>query len=95
MLSRILLIVATCAGLMLAQPNELNLRQDPPAAIQSNQVNAVYTGTAGGTTYYYWVVTRYPIGYAVPVSPVVVARAASSLGGGNSVALTWSAMAGA
>jgi len=95
MLLRILLAVATCAGLLLAQPNELNLRQDPPAAIQSPQVNAVYTGTAGGTTYYYWISVRYPIGFSMPVAPVVVARAASSLGGGNSVALTWPAMPGA
>lgn len=95
MLLRILLAVAACAGLLLAQPNELNLRQDPPAAIQSPQVNAVYTGTAGGTTYYYWISVRYPIGFSMPVAPVVVARAASTLGGGNSVALIWPAMPGA
>jgi hypothetical protein len=90
-----LLLTAALSGLLFAQPNELNLRQDPPAAVLSERVNAIYTGTTGGTTYYYWVVVRYPIGFAVPVSPVVVARAASTLGGGNSVALTWPAMPGA
>lgn len=92
---KLLLAVAMGAGLLFGQPNELNLRQDPPPAIQSERVTATYTGTAGATTYYYWIVTRYPIGFTVPTAPVIVARAASSLGGGNSVALSWTAMAGA
>ena len=91
----LLLAVAMGAGLLFGQPNELNLRQDPPPAIQSERVTATYTGTAGATTYYYWIVARYPIGFTVPTAPVIVARAASSLGGGNSVALSWTALTGA
>jgi len=92
---KLLLAVATGAGLLFGQPNELNLRQDPPPAIQSERVTATYTGTAGANTYYYWIVARYPIGFTVPTAPVIVARAASSLGGGNSVALSWTALTGA
>lgn len=79
---------------LLAQPNQLDLRQDPPTAVQSERVSSAYTGTSGATTYYYWVVTRYPIGFIVPTAPVIVGGAAA-LGGGNSVALGWPAMTGA
>lgn len=89
-----LILTIALSAALLAQPNQLDLRQDPPVAVQSERVSSAYTGTSGATTYYYWVVTRYPIGFIVPTSPVVVGGA-SALGGGNSVALGWPAMTGA
>jgi hypothetical protein len=53
------------------------------------QVGAAFVGTAGpGGTFFYWVVANYPIGAAPPLAPAVVTNV-PNLGGGNSVAISW------
>src|SRR5574337_1394063 len=53
------------------------------------QVSAAFVGTPGpGGTFFYWVVANYPIGSAPPLSPAVVTNV-PTLGGGNSVSISW------
>ncbi len=56
----------------------------------------VGAGTPGGTTYYYWVMTKYPSGQsAPPVAPAAISNAPNTLNGSNYVTVSWVQVANA
>lgn len=60
-----------------------------PAPTGVNNASVVVNGGSGANTYYYWFVTRFPIGVVSPTNPAV-ANSVGTLGGSTNVVLTWS-----
>ncbi len=76
-------------------PNSIGVQSQAPAQVTS--ISAVTIGTPGAGTLYYWVVARYPGGYAwSPVGAMALnAPAVSQLSVGNFVRITWATTPGA
>lgn len=69
----------------------------PPPPVDPGTISARVVGTAGGGTLYYWVVVRYPGGYAVQMLPAVASNApgVSQLSGSRYVRVRWAPVVGA
>lgn len=79
-------------ALALSSPGQqLIFPQGPPNA----SILARYFGSAGATSYYYWVVARYPYGYSYTNGPATVTSAAASLSSSDAVNVSWSSVTGA
>lgn len=86
-----LILALIFGGSLLAQtpPTSIQISQQPLPIVQG--VSAIYTGAAGTSTFYYYVVAKYGVGDA-NVSAAVEVDNINPLGGG-SVALSWGAPA--
>lgn len=88
-----LTLLLLLAGAVVAQQfNFVQILQPPPPGPAN--VGAIYTGVAGPSPIYYWVVARYPVGAsAIPAGPAIAigTRGVANLGGGNTVTISWSA----
>lgn len=67
--------------------------QNPPTQVPSGL--AQRTGNPGNTTYFYWVVAKYPVGDAMPAGPYVVLNSADTLSGSNYNTVIWTPALGA
>ena len=83
-----LLIAATAFAqhTKVGQGIEFSLRAPQPVSIVSPYVGA---GTAGSTTYFYWVLAKYAGGAAAPLNPAVITNAPNTLNGSNYVTIAW------
>lgn len=59
------------------------------------QGTAAPVGTPGSTTYYYWVINKFPVGNTFPGGPFPVFNAPDVLSGSNYVKFTWNGFSGA
>ncbi len=82
------LLALALATAAFAQTSNLNLYSNPPLA---TSLAVATTGTAGNTTYYYWVVTNYPGGATVPAGPVAIFTSNATLSTTNFNTVTWAA----
>ena len=73
----------------------VTLQTPPPARVNGNQVFLSVTGTPGNTTYYYWLITTYPIGSVGTTGPIIINNAPNTLNGSNYVNISWNAVTGA
>jgi hypothetical protein len=73
--------------------NELIIKGPSPQGVAGMSANVV--GASGGTNYYYWIVTRYPVGNTFPTGPVAVFNAPNTLTVSNYVRVGWNAPIGA
>lgn len=86
------------AGLLFGQgntisTNELIIKGSSPQGVPGASASVV--GASGGSAYYYWIVTRYPVGNTYPIGPVSVFNAPNSLTVSNYVRVGWNAPTGA
>lgn len=86
------------AGLLFGQgntisTNELIIKGSSPQGVTGASASVV--GASGGSAYYYWIVTRYPVGNTFPIGPIPVFNAPGTLSGGNYVRVGWNASTGA
>lgn len=88
-----LLLAAMFSGIGHAQQNQVQFLANGPVPVSGG--NASVVGTAGLTTYYYWIVAKYPIGNSVPLGPITLNNAPNTLSGGNYVQLNWNGVVGA
>lgn len=77
------------------QDSQMTIRQDPPSPVTT--VSATFSGAQGGSLLYYWVVTRYPAGLALPSPPAVVSTNGRQnfASAGTSTTISWTGMPGA
>lgn len=74
---------------LIAQTPPTNYPINPQPLPPVNNLFANYTGSAGQTTLYYWIVARYAIGNAAPSPSRAVIKI--NITGGGSVSIGWSA----
>lgn len=88
-------IVVAFLLLVCSSAAQIQIDAAAPPPVQS--AGAVAQGTFGGTTLWYWVVARYPIGSAQPSSAAVAAntQGVGNLSVSNFVRVSWQAMPGA
>lgn len=92
----VLLLALACSA--LAQQGSpvqtLPFTASPPLGVAT--ANCSISGTAGQTTYYYWVVAQYAVGSIAPTAPsCIVTNAPNSLSGSNFVVINWNAASSA
>ena len=73
--------------------NELIIKGASPQGVTGASASVI--GASGGSSYYYWIIARYPVGNTFPVGPVAVFNAPGTLSGGNYIRVGWNAPAGA
>lgn len=73
--------------------NELIIKGSSPQGVTGTSASVI--GASGGSSYYYWIVTRYPVGNTYPIGPVSVFNAPNTLSGGNYIRVGWNAPTGA
>jgi len=73
--------------------SQVILQAEPPTP--TPQVSAQTVGNRGSRQFFYWVVTRYPVGNAVTTGPAQVTNVADTLTGSNYVRVTWTGITGA
>lgn len=71
-------------------PSTMVLQANPPIGVTSLSASKVGSGTA---TYYYWAVAKFTIGNSPAIPYVQIINAPSTLGGGNSITVNWTAVA--
>jgi len=81
------------AAPLSAQQPSLALRTTAPPP--PSFIGASYSGQPGPGSYYYWVSAVYPGGESGVAGPALVRGVANTLGGGNTVDISWSAAFGA
>lgn len=94
-----LLALLLSAGVVLAQGGNGNNPNTPvssiplaaplPQAVNPNTVSCTTSGTAGTTTYYYWVGALYAQGAVFIAQPCVVNTANATLSGSNYDVISW------
>ncbi len=93
-----LLVIGLALGSLWGQgttltTNELIIKGSSPQGVTGMSGSVV--GASGGSSYYYWIVARYPVGNTFPVGPVAVFNAPNTLSGGNYIRIGWNAPLGA
>lgn len=89
-MKRTLVLFLLAAGSLFAQ-TQLSLLAPPPNNVSNVAVSG---GASGSGTYWYWVVTRYPIGKVLPNGPAIaIAKAAPTAG--VPLVISWSPVSGA
>lgn len=73
--------------------NELIIKGASPQGVTGASASVV--GASGGSSYYYWIVTRYATGNTYPLGPIAVFNAPGTLTVGNYVRVGWNAPIGA
>lgn len=86
------------AGMLFGQgttvtTNELIIKGASPQGVTGASASVI--GASGGSNYYYWIVTRYPVGNTFPIGPVSVFNAPNTLTVSNYVRVGWNAPTGA
>lgn len=76
-----------------AFPETITLGSPSPTGV--TVVNYRVVGTPGSATYYYWVVTRFPIGQSAILGRTTAYNASPVLSGTNYVTLLWTPVGGA
>jgi hypothetical protein len=69
----------------------LTLIADPPPFVPAQQTNYAIFGPQGFHTYYYWIVSKYPIGNVMSTS-IKVAKGPNILTASNYVTIVWNAI---
>jgi hypothetical protein len=77
------------------QPLAQTLTLQAPSPSAPSNIGANVVGPSGGTTYYYWVVAKYPIGNSTVFGPATVYNGPNTLSGGNYINVSWSPTTGA
>src|ERR1700679_185933 len=91
---KILLPILLICGLAVGQngPQQQIFNAAAPNAL--NQLSLSVVGPLGQSTYYYYIITNYPIG-SVASNSFIVTNAPTTLTSGNFVQLNWNAIPGA
>lgn len=76
-----------------AQPQSYEYLAGVPERVSNGTATPI--GLTGATTYYYWVVARYPVGTTFPGGPFPIFNASNALSVSNYVKFGWNAMPGA
>lgn len=96
-MKKLLLAVSFAIGLFAQGnsigTNELLIKGASPQGVTGASASVV--GASGGSSYYYWIVTRYPVGNTYPIGPVSVFNAPNTLTISNYVRVGWNAPTGA
>lgn len=69
------------------QTDTITLTSPSPKGVDNFGGNIV--GAKGNSNYYYWVITKYPIGNSSPFGPIHVVGASDSLSASNYISLSW------
>lgn len=87
-----LLLALACSALAQQGSPVQTLPFSTPPPVAVSTANCSISGTAGNTTYYYWVVAQYTVGSVAPSGPsCVVTNASNTLSGSNYVVVNWNA----
>lgn len=83
------IVAGVCLLTMSLRGQQLVFPQAPPVPI------ANFFGTAGATSYFYWVAAHYPWGVSIPGGPGTVTNGNAALSALNVVNISWASMTGA
>lgn len=92
-MKRLLILAVLSVVGAVAQQQSVTLTAVAPPAI--NNVSGGVIGERGGTTYFYWVIARYPVGDAQAFGPFSVFNAPATLSVSGYIRLTWGPTEGA
>lgn len=88
-----IMLAGLVAGELFGQPTSYPYQVGPPRPV--SQVSASRVGAAGTTTYFYYIVARYPIGNTLPSVGAGVFNVSGTLSVSNYVRVNWSTVTGA
>src|ERR1700690_2901005 len=82
-----ILIALLCSGVMWGQNNRVTLQASAPSGVPT--INLQLVGNQGPATWYYWVVSNFPIGQVGSGSAQII-NAPNVFSGSNYVNVSWS-----
>lgn len=85
-MKKLLLIAALVCSSIGMNAQQLIFPQAPPAP------TARFFGTTASTSYYYWVLARYPWGTSAPSNPGFITNGSSSLSSANIINVSWASV---